>query len=133
MSAVAHEWPWERLERSNVGSHERLIELVAPREGERVLDIGTGSGRLALRAARTGATVTGVDVSEEGIARARSLADEEGLAVQFDVGDAQALPYAEGAFDVVLSAFGINFASDRRAAARESPVSAAAAVASASR
>jgi len=96
-----------------------LVELTAPRPGEHVLDVGTGSGGLALRAAQTGASVTGVDISEDGIARARSLAGEQEIDARFELGDAQALPYDDGAFDVVLSAFGINFAADRRAAAAE--------------
>ena len=115
----AHEWPWERLERGNVGSHELLVELAAPRPGERVLDIGTGSGGLALSAARAGADVVGVDVSESGIERARERAREQGVAVRFDVGDAQQLAYEAASFDVVLSAFGINFAPDNARAAAE--------------
>ena len=63
--------------------------------------------------------MTGIDISESGIARARQLAQEEGVPVQFDVGDAQALPYEDAAFDAVVSAFGINFAANTRAAARE--------------
>ncbi len=116
---VVRRWDWERLERSNVDSHATLLELVDPQPGESVLDIGTGSGSLALRAAHGGAVVTGIDIGEDGIRRARARAREEGLEVRFEVGDAQSLPYADAAFDVVLSAFGVIFAADHRRAARE--------------
>ena len=113
-------WAWERLERGNVGSQALLIELVDPRPGESLLDIGTGSGSLALLAARTReAQVTGIDVAEDGIERARSRAAAEGLDVRFDVGDAQSLPYTDGAFDIVVSTFGVIFAPDHVRAARE--------------
>ena len=112
-------WAWERLERGNVGSQTLLVELIDPRPGESVLDVGTGSGGLALLAARSGARVTGIDVAEDGIERARARAAEANLDVRFDVGDAQSLPYANAAFDVVASTFGVIFASDHRRAARE--------------
>jgi SAM-dependent methyltransferase len=112
-------WAWERLESGNVGSQAALVELIDPRPGDTVLDIGTGSGGLALLAARTGAAVTGIDIAEDGIERARARAAEEGLDVRFDVGDAQSLPYADAAFDVVLSSFGIMFAPSHRRAASE--------------
>ena len=70
-------------------------------------------------AARAGADATGIDISEDGVGRARERAREEGLDVQFDVGDAQSLPYPDASFDVVLSAFGAIFAADQRRAADE--------------
>ena len=102
-----------------MGSQTILMELVDPQPGESVLDVGTGSGGLALLAARAGARVRGIDVAEDGIERARARAAEADLDVRFDVGDAQSLPYAAAAFDVVVSTFGVIFAPDQRRAARE--------------
>lgn len=119
MSGTRTQWPWERLERSNVGSQSALIELLDPRPGERFLDVGTGSGGLALLGARTGAVVTGLDVAADGIARASERARAEGLDVSFEVGDAQSLSHPDGSFDVVASAYGVNFAPNHRRAAGE--------------
>ena len=81
---------------------------IAP--GERVLDVACGAGQLALPAARAGAVATGVDIAPNSIARARARAQAEGLAVRFDEGDAEELPYEDGAFDVVVSLLGAMFA-----------------------
>lgn len=91
----------------------------AVRPGERVLDLGCGTGRTtrdAARASRTGRAL-GVDVSGPAIARARELARAEGLAdVVFEQGDAQVHPLPPGGFDVALSRFGTMFFDDPVAA-----------------
>jgi SAM-dependent methyltransferase len=81
---------------------------VAP--GSRWLDVACGSGQLALIAARRGARVTGCDIAANAILAARGRAASEGLDVQFDEGDAEALPYADASFDVVATIFGAMFA-----------------------
>jgi SAM-dependent methyltransferase len=81
---------------------------IAP--GERVLDVACGAGQLALPAARAGASVTGVDIATNLIEQARSRAKAEGLAIRFEEGDAEALPYDDAAFDVVYSLIGAMFA-----------------------
>ena len=117
---TSQSWPWERLESGNVGSQATRVELVDPQPGESLLDVGTGSGGLALLVARTReAQVTGVDVAEDGIERARNRASEEGLDVRFDVGDARSLPYPDNSFDIVVSTFGVIFAPDHKRAAHE--------------
>jgi ubiquinone/menaquinone biosynthesis C-methylase UbiE len=78
--------------------------------GMRLLDVGCGSGQLALIAARAGARVTGCDISTNWLEQARARADAEGLAVAFEEGDAEALPYADGQFDAVVSLIGAMFA-----------------------
>lgn len=107
-------WPWDRLAQTNAPSHAVLVEALQPRPGERWLDVGTGSGGVAHRAARAGAVVTGVDIAPEAIEEAR-----KGGEAEFLVADAQVLPFPDASFDVVASAFGVNFAPDHSAAARE--------------
>jgi SAM-dependent methyltransferase len=87
------------------------------RPGERVLDVATGTGEVAARAARHGADVTAIDLAPGMLAVARQTHGAAGI--QFDLGDAQALPYDDGAFDVVTSTFGMIFAPDHDAVARE--------------
>jgi ubiquinone/menaquinone biosynthesis C-methylase UbiE len=81
---------------------------VAP--GARLLDVGCGAGQLALIAARAGARVTGCDISTNWLDAARARAAAEGLGVTFDEGDAEALPYKDASFDVVVSLIGAMFA-----------------------
>lgn len=99
--------------------HDELVERLAPGSGVRWLDVGTGSGQVALRAARAGAEVTALDISSRRLDEARANAVAEGLTIALDLGDAQALPYGDAAFDVVSSCFGAIFAPDREAVARE--------------
>lgn len=98
---------------------EALCEAVDLRAGERVLDVACGSGNAALAAARRFALVTGVDYVPALLARAGARASADGLPLDLREGDAEALPFADGAFDVVLSTFGVMFAADQDRAARE--------------
>jgi ubiquinone/menaquinone biosynthesis C-methylase UbiE len=82
----------ERVADTMATIHDRLVAALSPRPGERWLDVGTGTGAVALRAARAGARVTGLDFAAPLIETASRLAAEEGLATDFHVGDAQALP-----------------------------------------
>lgn len=75
-----------------------------------LLDVGCGSGQTALPAALKGLRVTGVDIAENLIQAAREAAAAAQLNVQFDVGDAEALPYADQSFDAVISLIGAMFA-----------------------
>ncbi|HEU4946490.1 MAG TPA: class I SAM-dependent methyltransferase [Kribbella sp.] len=98
---------------------DHLAKAVAVSPGERVLDVATGTGALALRLARADADVTGVDLAPALVETAKRLADEEGLAVRFEQGDAENLPYEDASYDVVVSSVGLMFAPDHRAVARE--------------
>jgi SAM-dependent methyltransferase len=89
---------------------EEFIARLALKPGVRVLDVACGSGNLAIPAARAGAIVTGVDIAPNLLEQARARAASEGLTIQFDEGDAEKLPYADAAFDEVVSMFGAMFA-----------------------
>jgi SAM-dependent methyltransferase len=98
---------------------ELLCEAVDPRPGQKVLDVATGTGNAALAAARRWCDVTGVDYVPALLERARRRAEAERLPVTFQEGDAEDLPFRDGSFDVVLSAFGVMFAPDQEKAAAE--------------
>lgn len=89
---------------------EEFIARQALTPGVRLLDVACGSGNLALPAARAGAIVTGVDIAPNLVEQARARAAAENLAIQFDEGDAEQLPYGDASFDVVVSMFGVMFA-----------------------
>jgi SAM-dependent methyltransferase len=96
-----------------------LVDHAAPVAGERVVDVGCGTGTAALLAAERGARVTGVDPAARLLEVGRAEAAARGLDATFALGDAAALPLADAEADVVLSAFGVIFAPDPRAAAAE--------------
>ena len=98
---------------------ETLCEAVDVRSGERVLDVAAGNGNATLAAARRFAQVTSTDYVPSLLEGGRRRAAAEGLDVAFETADAEALPYADGSFDVVLSTFGAMFAPDHRRAAGE--------------
>lgn len=75
-----------------------------------MLNVGCGAGQIAIPAARAGARVTGVDIATNLIANARERAAAEGVAVRFDEGDAEMLPYPDASFDLVVSLIGAMFA-----------------------
>jgi SAM-dependent methyltransferase len=100
----------------------RLLELARPRPGERVLDVGTGTGivaRLAAPLVKPDGSVTGLDLSPDMLAVARTAADSEGPSIAWQEGRAEDLPFPEGAFDLVLSQFALMFFTDRDAALDE--------------
>jgi ubiquinone/menaquinone biosynthesis C-methylase UbiE len=75
-----------------------------------MLDIGCGAGQITIPAARAGIQATGVDIATNSLEQARTRATAEGLNLQFDEGDAEALPYPDASFDVVVSLIGAMFA-----------------------
>jgi SAM-dependent methyltransferase len=87
--------------------------------GQDVLDVATGTGNAALRAAARGARVVGVDLTPELLDIARRRALTHGLDVSWKVGDAEELPADDAAFDRVISVVGIQFAPRHEVVARE--------------
>ncbi|HTS52239.1 MAG TPA: class I SAM-dependent methyltransferase [Burkholderiales bacterium] len=98
---------------------ELLCEAVDLRAGQSVLDVATGSGNAALSAARRGCDALGIDYVPVLIDRARERAAVERLPARFEVGDCEAIPCADRAFDVVLSVYGSMFAPNPERAAQE--------------
>lgn len=98
---------------------ETLVEAADVRAGEHVLDVAAGSGNAALAAARRFAHVTATDLLPSMVEKGRERARAEALPVNFRVADAEALPFADASFDVVLSSFGVMYAVDPGRAARE--------------
>ena len=98
---------------------ERFVGRLGIAPGSRVLDVACGTGNQSIPAARLGATVTGVDLAPNLVAQARERAAAEGLPASFDEGDAEALPYADASFDVVMTMYGAMFAPHPEAVASE--------------
>ena len=94
---------YDRLARYMAGGVEAFYRRLSVPRGSRLLDVGCGSGQLALIASRGGADAMGVDIAENLIERAREMARVEGLGARFWVADAEALPFASASFDVVTS------------------------------
>jgi SAM-dependent methyltransferase len=118
-SVVWGSGPYEPVVEITSEIHEALVGALQGGSGQRWLDVATGTGAVALRAARTGAQVTGIDLAPALIETARSKAAAQGLDVRFETGDAEALPYEAASFDIVSSAIGTQFAPDHKAVAQE--------------
>jgi SAM-dependent methyltransferase len=88
---------------------EGFVARLALEPDVRVLDIACGTGNVTLPLARRGATVTGLDMTPHLLEEARARAAGEGLNIRFDEGFAEALPYPDASFDMVVSMFGIMF------------------------
>jgi SAM-dependent methyltransferase len=109
--AIAQRQLWE------VGP--RIVDAAAIRPGDAVLDVACGTGNAALRAAQAGGIVVGLDLTPELFDAGRELAAELGVEVDWIQGDAEDLPFDDGAFDIVLSTFGCMFAPRHQVAADE--------------
>jgi SAM-dependent methyltransferase len=96
-----------------------VVDRVDPKPGERVLDAATGTGAAAILAAQRGADVVGLDLAPALIETANERSGEEDVSIQFDVGDAEEMPYEDTDFDAVISTCGVMFAPDHRAVASE--------------
>jgi ubiquinone/menaquinone biosynthesis C-methylase UbiE len=110
---------YERTAEQLMPIAEAVVDAAAPVEGERVVDVGCGTGNAALLAAERGALVTGVDPAERLLAVAASRVDDLGLEASFALGEAASMPIEDGVTDLLLSVFGAIFAPDASAAVAE--------------
>jgi ubiquinone/menaquinone biosynthesis C-methylase UbiE len=124
-SAATHRATWA------MGDYARIAEeVMAPigpvlvaatgiGPGDRVLDVAAGSGNVSIPAAKVGASVVASDLTPELLQRARMRAAQQRLALECREANAEALPFADGEFDAVLSAIGVMFAPRHQRAADE--------------
>ena len=120
-----HRATWAAGDYASVAEHidrvppTHLLASIGVSPGQRVLDVATGTGNVALRAAAAGAEVTGLDLVPELLDVARSRSAAAGVEVELVEGDAEDLPFADESFDRVLSVFGVQFAPRHRRTAEE--------------
>ena len=98
---------------------ENLCEALDIRSTQKVLDVAAGNGNVSLAAARRWCDVVATDYVPALLDRARKRAEAEGLSIEFRGADAEALPFPDGSFDVVVSTFGVMFTPDQDRAAAE--------------
>ncbi len=89
---------------------EQFMSRIELGPGDRVLDAACGTGNLAVIAARRGCITSGLDIASNLVAQARERARQEALDIEFMEGDAEAMPYPDASFDVVVSMYGVMFA-----------------------
>ena len=110
---------YDQISRGIADSIEHCVLRLNPQPGETILDLSTGTGWTSRVVARRGATVIGVDIASGLLDAARATAEAEGLAIAYQLGDAENLPFEPGTFDAVVSTCGVMFASRPEAAAAE--------------
>src|ERR1700728_3903837 len=98
---------------------EELCETLDLRAGQKVLDVAAGNGNVSLAAARRWCNVVSTDYVPALLERGRARATADGLTIEFKEADAEALPFADGAFDAVVSTFGVMFTPNQDEAAAE--------------
>ena len=98
---------------------DQLCESANLRPGSTMLDVATGTGHVAIAAARRFCQATGIDYVPELVDTAHARATAEGLDIEFREADAENLPFPDASFDYVMSAIGVMFTADHQRAARE--------------
>jgi len=96
-----------------------LVDAIDVRPGQRVLDVAAGTGTSAIPSARRGAEVVATDLTPELLEVGRAAAEAEGLSLTWQTADAEALPFGDAEFDVVMSSIGVMFAPHHQQAADE--------------
>jgi SAM-dependent methyltransferase len=119
MSEVWSAGTYERFAARLAPVQDELVDVLGISPGEEVLDLATGTGEIAIRAAKRGAKVTGVDIADSMLDKARANATASGVEIAFDHGNVEYLPYDDATFDVAVSNFGLIFAPDHANVAAE--------------
>jgi SAM-dependent methyltransferase len=110
---------YDAISRQIATALEHCVARLDPRPGETILDLATGTGWTSRLVARRGANVIGADIASDLLVAATERARKEGLKIEYRIGDAEKLPFADQTFDGVISTFGVMFASRPEAAAGE--------------
>jgi SAM-dependent methyltransferase len=110
---------YDAISRGIADSIEHAVMRLNPQPGERILDLATGTGWTSRVVSRRGAAVVGVDIASDLLEAARAGARAQGLPIDYQIGDAEQLPFEDGSFDAVISTCGVMFASRPEAAAGE--------------
>jgi SAM-dependent methyltransferase len=110
---------YDDISRSIAAAIDHCVTRLNPTLGQRVADVATGTGWTSRQVARRGANVVGVDFAEGMLTVARDIAREQHLAIDYRIGDAEALPFEDGELDAVISTFGVMFAPDQQRVAAE--------------
>jgi ubiquinone/menaquinone biosynthesis C-methylase UbiE len=110
MKATWEDGDYSQLSRYKRDWDEDFISRLPIRPGTKLLDVACGTGYFCVLATKMGADVTGIDIAGNLLAQARLDAKEQGVSIQFDEGDAEALPYDNNTFDIVTSMIGAMFA-----------------------
>lgn len=112
---------YDEISRSIADAIEHAVERLRPAPGERVLDLATGTGWASRVIAQRfqGVRVAGADIADQMLAHARTIATSQRLDIEYIHADAERLPIAHGAFDAVISTFGVMFVGRPERAAAE--------------
>jgi SAM-dependent methyltransferase len=111
--------PYQRITETIADIHEAVVERLQPGPGDDMLDLACGTGAVAELAAQRGARVVGVDLAPALIETAKERASQQGLEIDYRVGDAENLDFPDASFDKVSSTCGIMFTPDHEAVARQ--------------
>jgi ubiquinone/menaquinone biosynthesis C-methylase UbiE len=118
-SAMWGTGPYQRITETLTDIHALVLERLDPQPDDRWLDLACGTGAVAELVAKRGAQVTGLDLAPALIETARQRAQEQGLEIEYHIGDCENLQFGNASFDKVSSTCGIMFAPDHEASARE--------------
>jgi SAM-dependent methyltransferase len=110
---------YDEISRQIASALEHCVRRLDPNPGERILDLATGTGWTSRLLAARGAKTTGVDIAADLIAAAKMNGQSQGLAIDYEIGDAEQLRFPDASFDAVISTFGVMFASRPESVASE--------------